>query len=157
MTNNDIIRRLRHTFDFSDSQMLKIFASTGVKVTHTQILDWMAREEDQDFVECPDIELARFLNGFINLKRGPRDPQPEPETMLSNNAILRKLKIALELRDDDMLEILRLANREISKHELSAFFRRPEHKHYRDCQDQILRNLLTGLQRKYRARDRYVS
>ena len=61
-----------------------------------------------------------------------------------------KLKIALNLKADDVLGILDLANFRISKHELSAFFRRPDHKHYRECKDQILRNFLKGIQLKYR-------
>jgi len=48
------------------------------------------------------------------------------------------------------LEIMDLANLRISKHELSAFFRKPGHKHYRDCKDQILRNFINGVQLKYR-------
>jgi uncharacterized protein YehS (DUF1456 family) len=53
-------------------------------------------------------------------------------------------------RAEEILSILSLADLNISKHELSAFFRRPDHKHYRVCKDQILRNFLTGLQIKYR-------
>ena len=92
-----------------------------------------------------------FLNGFIYQKRGKKEGvQPKAETRLTNNMIFVKLKIALDLRADKILEILALSNVRISKHELSAFFRRPGHKHYRDCQNQILRNFLTGLQRTYR-------
>ena len=61
-----------------------------------------------------------------------------------------KLKIALNLKSEDVLEILQLAEFQLSKHELSAFFRKPGHKHYRDCKDQVLRNFLKGLQMKYR-------
>ncbi|NOZ38536.1 MAG: DUF1456 family protein, partial [Gammaproteobacteria bacterium] len=59
-------------------------------------------------------------------------------------------KIALNLKDEDILEIMGLAGLSISKHELSAFFRRPDHKHYRECKDQILRNFLKGMRLKYR-------
>jgi uncharacterized protein YehS (DUF1456 family) len=64
--------------------------------------------------------------------------------------IFMKLKIALSLKAEDVMAILELADFKISKHELSAFFRKPDHKHYRDCKDQILRNFLKGLQLKYR-------
>ncbi len=60
------------------------------------------------------------------------------------------MKIALDLKANDILKILELANMRMSKHELSAFFRKREHKHYRECKDQILRNFLKGLQLKYR-------
>jgi len=95
--------------------------------------------------------LASFLDGLINEKRGKKDgPQAEPEKRLTNNIIFRKLKIALNLKDDDVLEIMSLANLRLSKHELSAFFRKPGHKNYRECQAQILRNFLKGVQLKYR-------
>ena len=64
--------------------------------------------------------------------------------------IFMKLKIALNLKAEDVLEVLALADLRISKHELSAFFRKPDNKHYRECKDQILRNFLKGLQLKYR-------
>jgi uncharacterized protein YehS (DUF1456 family) len=56
----------------------------------------------------------------------------------------------LDLKDEDILAILLLADLRISKHELSAFFRRADHKHFRACKDQILRNFLQGVQLKYR-------
>jgi len=88
---------------------------------------------------------------LINDKRGKKEgPQPEPEQRLTNNIIFRKLRIALDLKAEDVLEIMIMAGLRISKHELSAFFRRPDHKHYRECNDQILRNFLKGLQLKYR-------
>jgi uncharacterized protein YehS (DUF1456 family) len=94
--------------------------------------------------------MAIFLNGFINEKRGKKEGvQPEPEKRLNNNIILRKLKIALNLKDEDILEILMLADLRISKHELSAFFRNPNQEQYRLCKDQVLRNFLFGMQKKY--------
>jgi len=89
---------------------------------------------------------------LINDKRGKREgAQPEPEKLLNNNIIFMKLKIALNLKAEDVLGILELAEFRISKHELSAFFRKPGHKHYRECKDQILRNFLQGMQLKYRS------
>lgn len=65
--------------------------------------------------------------------------------MLTNNDILKKLRVALELRDDDILAILKLVDFEISKTELSAFFRNEDHPNYKKCGDQVLRNFLNGL------------
>ncbi|WP_287963382.1 DUF1456 family protein, partial [Alcanivorax sp.] len=95
--------------------------------------------------------LAIFLNGLINALRGKKPgQQPEPESRLTNNMIFMKLKIALSLQAEDVLAVLELADFRMSKHELSAFFRKPGHKHYRECKDQILRNFLKGLQIQYR-------
>ncbi len=150
MLNNDILRRLRYTFNLSDSEMIGVFAQADTEVSRAQVSDWLRKEEDEGFIEMEDVNLAIFLNGFINLKRGKRDgEQPTPETRLNNNLILRKLKIALNLKDEDILQMLKSVDFRLSPHELSAFFRNPEHRKYVQCQDQILRNFLHGLQLKY--------
>jgi len=151
MTNNDILRRLRYTFDLNDAKMLEIFAS-GLKIVDPdQLKSWLKKEDDPELVALEDVDLASFLNGFINEKRGKKEgEQPQPETKLTHNIIFMKLKIALNLQAEAVLEILALADFRLSKHELSAFFRKPGHKHYRECKDQILRNFLKGLQLKYR-------
>ncbi len=151
MTNNDILRRIRYIFDFNDAKMITLFGLADHQVTREVVSDWLKREEDPAYQECNDRQLAIFLNGLINDKRGKKDgSQPEPENRINNNIIFRKLKIALNMKDENILEIMDLAQFRLSKHELSAFFRRPGHKHYRQCKDQILRNFLKGLQLKFR-------
>ena len=151
MKNNDVLRRIRYTFNFDDTKMMAIFGQAGLEVTRAQISDWMKKEEDADFVQCKDRELASFLNGLIIEKRGKKDgPQPEPESVLSNNIVFRKLKIALNLQAEDVLALLNQGDFKMSKHELSAFFRKPGHRHFRECKDQVLRNFMKGMQLKYR-------
>lgn len=151
MNNNYCLRRIRYILDLNDSKMIDAFAQANQTVTRTEVSAWLKKDDDPDFVECPDPMFATFLNGLINAKRGKKDgAQAEPEQRLNNNIIFVKLKIAFNLQADAILSILALADFRISKHELSAFFRRPDHKHYRQCQDQILRNFLNGLQLQYR-------
>lgn len=151
MNNNDILRRIRYTFDFGDSKMIAVFGLAGPEVSRAQISDWLKKEDDPDYRKCSDQQLATFLNGLIIDKRGKKDgPQPEPETHLSNNIIFRKLRIALNLQAEDVLKLVNRGDFRISKHELSAFFRKPGHKHYRECKDQVLRNFLKGMQLEYR-------
>jgi uncharacterized protein YehS (DUF1456 family) len=149
--NNDVLRRVRYILDLSDAKMMETFASTGFRVTRAQISDWLKKEDDPDVKKCEDRQLAIFLNGCITMLRGKKDgEQPVPESRLNNNIIFRKLKIALNLQNEEILRILELADFRLSRHELSAFFRKPDHKHYRPCKDQVLRNFLHGLQLRYR-------
>ena len=151
MTNNDILRRIRYTFDFDDSKMIAIFALADCEVTREQVVNWLKKDDDLDYRACKDEQMAIFLNGLINDKRGKREGvQPEIEKQLTNNIIFRKLKIALDLKDEDILQLMTLADFSMSKHELSAFFRKSGHKNYRECKDQILRNFLQGVQLQYR-------
>ena len=151
MTNNDIIRQIRYIFDYNDDNMVALFASAGLETTRTQVCDWLKKESDASHIEIKDKELAAFLNGFINDKRGKKDgPQMRPEDRLNNNIIFRKLKIALNLTDVEILSIMDLADLRMSKHELSSFFRKPSQRQYRKCNDQFLRNFLYGMQLKYK-------
>jgi uncharacterized protein YehS (DUF1456 family) len=151
LSNNDILRRLRYIFDFTDAQMVELFAMGDFKVEESQVIDWLKREDSEQMKPLNDQYLAAFLNGLIVLKRGQKEgSKPIPERRLNNNIILRKLKIALNLIDEDMIEIFRIAGLNVSKPELSAFFRKPDHSKYRECQDQYLRNFLKGAQMKYR-------
>lgn len=147
---NDILRRIRYTFDFNDSKMIEIFALAGHEISRAQISDWLKKDDDPAYKDLDDNHLAIFLNGLIIEKRGKKEgPQPVAEKRLNNNIVLRKLKIALDLKDDNILKILALADMRISKHELSAFFRKPDQEQFRPCKDQILRNFIHGMQIKY--------
>lgn len=151
MTNKDVLRQLRYIFNFGDSEMIDIFGLADVIVSRSQISDWLKKEEDPESKEIVDEDLAVFLNGFINLKRGKREGvKVVPEKKLTNNIILRKLKIALDFKDNEMIDIFDLADMRVSKHEISAFFRNPKQRQYRLCLDQFLRNFLFGLQLKFR-------
>ena len=151
MDNNDIFRRIRYTFNYGDNKMIELFAMGNHQTNRAEISDWLKKEGDQTFQELPDKMLATFLNGFIIEKRGKREgDQPVAEEVLNNNIILRKLKIALDLKSDDILDMFELVGRSISTHELSAFLRNPKQSRYRECNDQYLRNFLSGMQERYR-------
>jgi len=150
VTNNDVLRRLRYTYDFDDRGTIALFEMGGLKVTREQISNWLKKDEDPQFEACGDKELTAFLDGFIAHMRGKRDGPAPPPAPLTNNLILRKIKIALNLREEDMHEVMDAAGMPLSRPEMSAFFRKPDHRHFRLCQDQILRRFLRGLQFKVR-------
>lgn len=149
ITQNDIIRRIRFIFDFNDSKMIELFALGGQTVTRAEVSDWLKKDDNPDFAKITDNQLAVFLNGLIVNNRGKKEGvELIAEERLNNNTIFRKLRIALNLKDEEILAIIELAGMKISKHELSAFFRNPNQPQYRPCNDQILRNFLYGLQIK---------
>ena len=98
--------------------------------------------------------LSLFLDGVIVKNRGKQEGV-EPKILkgserLSNNEILRKIRIDMSYRDEDMINTLKLANFRLSKGELSALFRKPDHRNYKEAGDQVVRNLLQGMVKKYR-------
>lgn len=149
MLNNDILRRVRYILNFDDSKMIEVFGLCHMKVSQDQLLHWLKKEDDPDYVHCADLELASFLTGLIVLKRGKREgDEPKAEKELTNNIVFRKLMIAFSLNSDDVLKLMESVDFRLSKHELSAFFRKTNHKNYRECKAQILRNFLNAIQSK---------
>ncbi len=147
MTNNSIFRRIRFIYNFSDHDLMDIFKLVGCVVNRTQIIRWLNKEDHEDYLVMKDEELATFLNGFIVLKRGKKEgPQPQPEKQLTNNMIFRKMRIALNLIDEDIIQILASVEMRMSKHELSALFRNPNQRQYVECNNQVLRNFFQGLE-----------
>jgi len=150
MTNNDVLRRLRYALNLPDPLTLKIFALGGREATEADLALWMTKDEDPGYVACRDEVLAAFLDGYILLRRGPRPgtdpaaPAPAPER-LTNNLILKKLRIALAWQEDDVLGALAAGGLTVSKSELTALFRKPGQKNFKPCGDQLLRAFITGM------------
>ncbi len=149
MTNNDLLRRLRYALNLNGVTMTEIFALAGYQIGPAEALKFLKKEEEPGFVACDDVAMGYFLDGLIVYRRGrqeqPAVAGPVAEGALTNNLILRKLRIALELNDEAMIEILKLAGVVISKAQLSAMFRSVAHRNYKVCGDQFLRNFIRGL------------
>ncbi len=154
MTNNDILRRLRYALNINDSTMIEIFKLSEYEITRSDLIDLLKKEEEEGYVDCSDEVIALFLDGFIIHKRGKREMMPghveKQDSTLTNNGILKKLRIALRFKEDDMLGTLKLAGMNLSRSELSALFRKEGQRHYKECGDQILRNFLNGLTARFR-------
>ena len=149
MIHNDILRRIRYALALNDQQMLAIFAEVDYEVSVSYLKSILKKEDEDGFVLCRDTVLSLFLDGLIISRRGRRDgeqPKPLPaKTILSNNEILKKLRIALAYKDQEMLAVLKAGGMTLSKSELSALFRQKGHGNYKACGDQLLRKFLTGL------------
>lgn len=147
MTNNDVFRRLKYAFNYNPEKIILLFNHVGIKVAREDVSKWLEKDtEEKENLSLSDEQFASFLNGMIIDNRGKKDGQiPVAEKELDNNIVFRKLRIALNLKDTDILDLLKLAGLNFGKSELSAFFRKPGHQHYKKCQDQVLRNFLNGL------------
>ena len=148
MTNNDIIKRLRYALNYNNITMITIFKHAGVEMTQAQIDAMMKPEEEEGFEPLKRTVLGLFLDGLIIHKRGIQQtgkPPVKRNLPLTNNVILRKLKIAMSFKDDDMVEVMTLAGDSVSKAEISALFQAQDHKNFKECHDQFLRTFIKGL------------
>jgi uncharacterized protein YehS (DUF1456 family) len=154
MTNNDILLRLRYALNINDSTMIEIFKLADHEIEQSDLTGLLKKEDEEGFVNCSDDVLGYFLDGLILHKRGMKEIKPgetrKSDSRLTNNTILKKIRIALELKEDDMLGILKLADVVISKAELTALFRKEGHRNYKECGGQFLRKFLKGLSSRYR-------
>ncbi|WP_186580469.1 YehS family protein [Aquibacillus kalidii] len=168
MNNNDILIRLRYGLDLKDREMIEIFKLGGINISDVDLQKLLVKSRDgydedgyidEDYTECDNVTLESFLNGLITYKRGKQDPKQgqsdKPVMSIKknasvNNVLLKKLKIALSLTSEDMLEILESVDVMVTKGELSALLRKEGHKNYKPCGDRYARNFLKGLALRYR-------
>jgi uncharacterized protein YehS (DUF1456 family) len=150
MINNDIIRRVRYALSISNADMVEIFKLAGHDFPEASIPGILMKEKEAGFFECSDRLLELFLDGLIIMKRGKKESSSLqssalPLASISNNMVLKKLRIAFNLKEDDMLAMFKLAECAITRPELSALFRKQGTKNYKVCGDQILKKFLHGV------------
>ncbi len=153
MTNNDILRRIRYALDLHDTTIVEACRLGGHDLEKSSITDLLKKEEEEGYLACSDEVMNAFLDGLIILKRGPKEDKADQEngpSPITNNIVLKKLRIALELKEDALLKILELAHASITKAKLSALFRKEGHKNYKECGNQFLRSFLKGLTIRFR-------
>ncbi|MGL4307268.1 DUF1456 family protein [Cetobacterium sp. SF1] len=158
MRNNDVIRRVRYALKINNRNLIHVFQLGGLTISEEELEGLLKREEEEGAVNCNNKTLDAFLTGLITYKRGKLDPSKSPANVdtLSNNAknvnnyVLKKLRIALAFRSEDMLEAFKLGGVKISESELSALFRKPDHKNYRECGDKFVRVFIKGLVAMFR-------
>ena len=157
MINNDVLRSVRYMLDLGDGAILEAIqlVDPGFALDPVQLQGFLKREDEPGFQPCPDRVLAHFLDGLVLHYRGRDETRPARpvESRVTNNLVLKKLRVAFELKDADMHQAFEDAGFPVSKPELSALFRQPGHRNFRACGDQLLRNFLKGLTLNLRRRD----
>jgi uncharacterized protein YehS (DUF1456 family) len=154
MINNDVLRAIRYMLDLSDAKVAQLvnLADPTVELDRGQVQAYLKKEGEPGYEACSNKLLVLFLDGLVVQRRGRDESQPPrpPEKRVTNNVVLKKLRVAFELKDVDMHQILESVGFPVSKPELSALFRQSDHKNFKLCGDQLLRNFLKGLTMRVR-------
>jgi uncharacterized protein YehS (DUF1456 family) len=147
MINNMVLRSVRYMLDISENKIIEIAKLANFEIGATDLKGYLKLEEEEGFIYCKDEIMAHFLDGLIYFKRGKDESRPTPplELPLTNNTVMKKLRVAFELKEEDMHAVLKASGFPLSRPELSALLRKQGHPNYRECGDQILRNFLKGL------------
>lgn len=149
MINNDVLRSIRYMLDLSDGKVVEIIrlVDADFAIEKADVQAMLKKDDEDGYVACSNRVLAHFLDGLVIHRRGRNDAlPPRPvEKRINNNVVLKKLRVAFELKDVDMHQVFEDAGFPVSKPELTALFRAPDHHNFRLCGDQMLRNFLKGL------------
>lgn len=147
MTRNQILQQLRHVLELKDADMLQIFQRIEAPISQATLRGLLSKPASKSHILCTEQQLSVFLEGLILTRRGPGDKPPQPLASLSHNAVLKKLRIALELKEPELLNIFEAGGKPLSRYELGALFRAENNKHYVACSDALLGQFFKGLEK----------
>jgi len=156
MINNDVLRSVRYMLDLSDNKVVEIIklSDADIPIDKMNVQAFLKKDDEEGYAECSNQVLAHFLDGLVFYYRGKDESlPPRPiEKRVTNNVVMKKLRVAFQLKDVDMHQAFDDAGFPISRPELTALFRQPGHKNFRLCGDQLLRNFLKGLTLRVRGK-----
>lgn len=151
ISTNEILYRIQKALNLTIENMLQAYKLEAYNMEEKHLKSLLSRRQEKDFILCSYEELGTFLDGLVTLKRGPSPKKSNDDTVveLTNNLILKKLRIALELKESETEIIFGLAEVELSKQQLASLFRKEGHKNFKECSDELLMAFLEGLDEFY--------
>jgi len=155
VSTNEILYRIQKALNLTEEEMLEAYKLESYDMSASHLQTLLKRKQDKDFQLCSYEELGIFLDGLVTLKRGPspKKPNNDKAVELTNNLILKKLRIALELKEAETEIIFSLADIELSKQQLASLFRKETHKNFKACSNELLISFIEGLDEFYYERE----
>ena len=146
-STNEMLFRIQKALNLSQNEMIEAYklAEYNIEVSHLENL--LKKHQDKGYEVCSYEELGVFLDGLVTLKRGenPNKSKNNKVVSLTNNLILKKLRVALEMKEPEIEIVFGLAEVELSKQQLASLFRKETHKNFKPCSDELLMSFLEGL------------
>ena len=145
MNTNAIFCELTQALQLNTAQVKDWFAAIGADIPEAEV-DGLIHNTAA--TALPQPLLAQLLDQWVEIQRGPKpivgDAQAAPKR-LSNNDVLKKLRIAYRLQDEDVRQLLKLVTIELTKSDLSALFRKPGQSQFKTCDDEFVLDYIRGL------------
>ncbi|PUA29203.1 MAG: hypothetical protein B0W54_00935 [Cellvibrio sp. 79] len=149
MRTNDIFRKITNALSMDTQQIQALFAATNIDLSDKEVANLLKTDYQPGFEAMPDYILLIFLDNLIDAKRGKKaDTVTEPvakHQKIANNEVLKKLRIAFNLHEQDVRDVFKLVTIELTKSDLSALFRKPGNSHFKACDDELLLDFIEGL------------
>ena len=151
MKTNDILYKIQKALSLSQKEMVEAYKLAEYEMDISHLDSLLKKRQDEGSNLCSYEELGVFLDGFVILKRGPSPKKSNGDEIveLTNNLILKKLRIALELKEAETEIIFSLGEAKLSKQQLASLFRKEGHKNFKECSDELLMAFLDGLDEFY--------
>ena len=151
MNTNDILYKIQKALNLSQEEMLKAYELEAYEMSAAHLDTLLKKHQEKEFKKCSFEELGVFLDGLVTLKRGPSPKKSDDDAVveLTNNLILKKLRIAMELKEPETEIVFGLGEITLSKQELKSLFRKETHKNFKACSDELLNAFLDGLDEYY--------
>ena len=149
MKPSEVIKSIKDALNLNRRQILHIYELEDYPITLDRIDAILKNRSKKNSANATYEELGVFLDGLISYKRGKKDTPPPQDVILDNNLILKKLRVALNLKEFEIAMIFELADFEISKNLIKDFFRNPNHPKFKECDNKTLKAFLDGLNEFY--------
>ena len=147
---NEILYRIKKALNLTTKDIIEAYRLEEYDMDASHLKNLLKRRKDKSMVECSYEELGVFLDGLVSLKRGKSIKRKNDTVVeLTNNLILKKLRVALELKEAEIEIIFALVDIELTKQQLSSLFRREDNKNFKLCSDELLFSFLDGLDEFY--------
>jgi len=151
ISTNEILYRIQKALNLTMEDILEIYKLESYNMSKEHLESLLKRRLDKGFMLCSYEELGVFLDALVTFKRGPSPKKSDTDEVveLTNNLILKKLRIALELKETETEIIFGLADIELTKQQLASLFRKENHKNFKPCSDELLMAFIEGLDEFY--------
>jgi len=147
---NEILYKTTKALDLNNKKIIEIYSMGNYNMLPLHLENLLKKSQDDGFEICSYEELGTFIDALIIFKRGKSSKKRDDEVIeLTNNLILKKLRIALELKESEIEIIFGLADIELTKQQLSSLFRNENNKNFKLCSDELLISFLDGLNEFY--------
>jgi len=151
MNTNKTIGKIIEALKLDRDSIVEIYQLVRYPIELDHIDRWSLSSNSREFISCSYEELGNFLDGLIILKRGPNPNKSGNDEVISltNNLILKKLRIALNLKEPEIEIIFSLGEVNLTKQQLSSLFRKENNKNFKECSDELLMAFLDGVSEFY--------
>ena len=151
MPLNDILFKITKALSLTHTQIIEAYKLADFEMREERLSSILKRRQDKAYEEATFEELGVFLDGLVLLKRGASDKIPDADEVveLTNNLILKKIRVAMELKEADLVILFALAEVTLTKRQIGSLFRKEGSKNFKACSDELLMAFLEGLDEFY--------